>query len=221
MNTTNKRALICGTRPDSIGRHIAEHLIKNGWEVWLYSRSAYHSDSAYLHVRAIDVSNLRDVQALLDEMGQPDLVVFAADTGTGFGNLESLSAEEIESFINAKVTGSVLLSCELMRRSTVAKLIWLCGHPGPKPSEFLLYGPVNAFILMLTDSINRTSKNLTAFYLETPVTRSPIGKMYERRIGPIPSEWEVHKPSDIIPQLQQVLSEVVKPGIVLFGRPTQ
>lgn len=216
MTRTPQRALICGTRPDSIGRHIASRLLEQGWEVWLYSRSARPRDSAGLHERAVDISAASQIEALLDEIGSVSMVILAADTGTGFGNLEELSAAEVDGFMDAKLRGSVHLVRELMRRKMEAKLIWLCGRPGPKPAEFVLYGPANSFLLTLAESVNLIAKGLSAYYLETPVVKSPISKAYETRMGTFPADWEVYEADDLMPQIERIMNGTVPPGIVPF-----
>ena len=126
-------AILTGTKPSSIARVIAASLNKIGWHTWLYSRKVQPSDKNLMHIRQCDVTNHKQITQLIEEIPSINLAINMADSGTAFGELTLLSPEDITSFVDVKVTGSLLLSRAILQKSTKqnihTKLVWTAGKP--------------------------------------------------------------------------------------------
>ena len=210
-----KKAIICGTKEDSIGRLIAEHLAGAGWDVWLYSRSAVHRTTGNIHERRVDIMCKKDIDVLLTECNEQDLVVMSADTGGGFGHLRDIEADEMRAFLDSKVLGSILFVRALLRRNACTKIVFLTGKIGQKSEDLLLYGVANNALMALVQEINGHFRpQLEAYYLETPVIwPSPVARKYVDAMG---KEVDGHNPSVVMRSLQEILRGKYAPGFVPF-----
>ena len=207
------KAIICGTKKDSIGRYVAEDLVRENWEVWLYSRSVDNRDNDSVHERRVDLTHSDEIDVLVSEVGNPDLVVMSADTGGAFGLFEGLGFADVRAFLDAKILGSILFVQSLLRHNAQTKIIFLGGKIGQKSKDFLLYGVVNSAMMALVEEINRHyPSQMDAYYLETPVIwPSPVAERYVHM-----SEQSVdgQSPSVVTRSLRRILKNEYTPGFV-------
>lgn len=184
-----KTALIAGTKDKSIGRFLAEHLHKNGWEIWLYSRKAKKVDRSFWHERRCDISNEKSLTKILNETKNIDLVMMLADGGESHLMLEELTEESIKTFINAKLIGSILLTKALALKfpkpQKPIQLAWCGGKISQKPKDLILYGIANSSLASFVNELNRHySEIFEAYYLPTPIiSPSTIGDTYIKKMG--------------------------------------
>lgn len=214
-----KTALITGTKEKSIGRFLAQHLHKNGWEIWLYSRKAKKIDKSLWHERKCDISNEKSIAKLLDEIKDINLVMMLADGGESHLMLENLSEDSIKTFINAKLIGSLLLTKALALKFPKAKkpiqLAWCGGKISKKPKDLILYGMANAGLSSYVDELNvHYSEIFEAYYLPTPIiSPSTIGDEYIMKMGP---EFQKisQNPKIISDTVNKIISGEFNPGMV-------
>ncbi|MEK7068900.1 MAG: hypothetical protein AAB947_00795 [Patescibacteria group bacterium] len=215
------KAIICGTKRESIGRYIADELVQANWEMWLYSRSVARHDDGQLHFRTADVAKVLDVKQLLDETGPLDLVVLSADAGGVFGELSTLNPGHVQNFLNAKILGSVNIVQEIIRRGHYTKLVFLCGKNGVKDKDYLLYAVVNAALCSLVNNVNvHYGDTLQAYYLETPpIANSSIAHEHRERLG---KDIPMFPMSVLLYPLLKIIDGSILPGFVPFaGGPVQ
>lgn len=214
-----KIALLAGTKPKSIGRFLANFLYKNGWEVWLYSRSAQKINKQNWHERKCDISKKQSIQKLLNEINNINLVMMLADTSNGHDTLEKLSNDSIKGCINAKLIGSVLLSkclaIKFSKPNKPIKIIWCAGKPSKKPKNLILYSMINSGLVSYINELNDHYKNIfEAYYLPTTlISPSTIGDDYIRKIGK-KSRVLAENPKVIAEKLQQILDNKIVPGMI-------
>jgi len=211
-----KTILLAGTKPKSIGRFIGQALHKQGWDVWLYSRHADRVEKNNWHERRCDISNERDVQHLLAEIPRVDVSVFLADADA-HGVLEMLSENTVNDAIASKLTGSVILSKQLLAKKYVGekiKMIWCAGKVSEKPKDIILYGMINAGLASFVSELNRHySERLEAYYL-------PIGVVSSTTLGDgyIAANPELTKiaepPEQIIGRIDDVIAGKALVGMV-------
>jgi len=215
-------ALLAGTKPNSIGRYLANKLHREGWDVWLYSRTAKILDDENWHERTCDITKPRQVRNLLSEVPiHINLVMMMADTGGGHGRLLDLSMKNIQGFVNAKLLGSMLLVKELLlrRRHSLQlsriKMVWCAGNPGEKPEHLLTYGVVNNGLVSLVSELNRHyNSSLEAYYLPTTViSPSTLGDAYIDKEGESVRKLAQH-PETIVEQVKQICEGSVSAGII-------
>ena len=114
---TLRKILLTGTKENSIARFIGNKFHKQGLEVWLYSRKAKKVDKEFWHERQCDITSEKEVKQLLSETGDLDVIIMLADSGTGHGDLEELNEYKIKEFIDSKLTGSLILVKEILKKS--------------------------------------------------------------------------------------------------------
>ena len=207
------KAIICGTKRESIGRYIADELVRDGWDVWLYSRIAENCDTGMMHERRADITCEEHIAGLVTESGNPDLVVMSADTGGVFGSLKDIGACAVREFLDAKLLGSVLFVQRILLHGANTKIVFLAGKIGPKCENFLLYGMVNSAIMSLVEEVNRHYQpRLEAYYLETPlISESTIAKQYAKVTGKSAGGCE---PSVVLDSLREILQDKHAQGFV-------
>ena len=188
-----KKALLCGTNEHSAGCILGKRLLGLGWEVFLYSRTGKPSDAGRLHIRKADTTDGPSLNGLLSSIGEPDLVICAADSGGVFGEFADLRCARIKTFLDTKILGSVLMLQELIRLHYRSKVIFLCGTKEKEAQDLLLYGVTNVAIMSLVEAVNtHFTATLQAYYLETPVLQdSPKEQEYREvtgnRLGGLPA----------------------------------
>lgn len=212
-----KTILIAGTKPTSIGRFIGTALHKQGWDVWLYSRSAEHIESDRWHERSCNVTKQEDINRLLNEMPQIDATIFLADAG-GHGALEEVNDSLIEECYGAKLTGSVLLTKSLLAHhtsSTPMTLLWCGGKTSKKPKNIILYSLANAGLVSFVDALNEHYSNaFHAFYLPMGlISPSPLGDAYINDGNEHLQSIAVH-PQTISEKAQEILAGTIPVGLV-------
>ncbi|MEI7511962.1 MAG: SDR family NAD(P)-dependent oxidoreductase [Candidatus Uhrbacteria bacterium] len=214
-----KTALIAGTKSKSIGRYIAKHLHSLGWEVWLYSRSAKHINKANWHERACDISSEKSIQKLIGEIHNIDLVMMLADSGKGHEILEGTRELDVKELMNAKLTGSVLLSKALIQKfpkhDVPLKMIWCAGTTSRKPKDLILYAIVNSGIASFVSELNSHYKQLVeAYYLPTGIiSPSTLGDAFIRKGGPKLKRIAEH-PKTITDKVMGILEGKNAPGML-------
>lgn len=176
-------------------------------------------DEGLTHFRAVDLTNILQIKALLAEVESPDIVIMSADTGTAFGKFNSLSHKDINEFLNAKINGSVSFLQEICKREAECKVIWLCGKENSKDPDYMLYRPVNAFINALISEINANGSKIKAYYLETPAIASPIYSAFQRRCTVERPEWKIYTPDILLESFRDILNDNQSPGLVRFTKP--
>lgn len=214
-----KTALIAGTKEKSIGRFLAQHLHRNGWEIWLYSRHAKKVDRSMWHERKCDISDEKSIAKLLREIKNIDLVMMLADGGESHLIIEDLSEESIKTFINAKLIGSLLLTKALAirfpKREKPIQLAWCGGKISQKPKDLILYGMANSGLASYVDELNaHYSEIFKAYYLPTPIiSPSTIGDEYILKMGP---EFQKisQNPKIISDAVNKIIKGEFNPGIV-------
>ncbi|MFA5993975.1 MAG: methyltransferase domain-containing protein [Parcubacteria group bacterium] len=214
-----KTALIAGTKEKSIGRFLAEHLHKNGWEIWLYSRKAKKIDKSLWHERKCDISDEKSLAKLLTEIKNINLVMMLADGGESHLVLEELSEESIKTFINAKLIGSLLLTKALALKfpkpQEPIQLAWCGGKISQKPKDLILYGIINSSLVSFMNELrDHYSEIFEAYYLPTPiVSPSTIGDAYIQKMG---TEFQKisQKPKIISDAVDKIINRKLNPGIV-------
>ena len=219
-----RTALLTARSQDSIGRIFGRFLLDQGWSVFLYSRDLDPGDEGNLHQRRCDVRNASGIDAMLEQTGPVDLAVQLADSGTGFGELVDASEDGIRDFVDAKITGSLLLTRALIRQSTEhghhVKLLWAAGSNAPKPKHIFLYSPINVAIERMVLEINRHyADRASAWYLPTPlVIPSPLGRRY---LDTFPEQSGANSipPEHLLPMLSSILSGRAQPGVLEWPSP--
>lgn len=210
--------LICGTKEKSIGKYLGKELIEKGHAVWLYSRSAIPFDNENLHIRRADISDVNQTRNLLDEIGGVDMVIMSADTGSVFGDFSSFTSEEINTFITTKITASILLIQELVKRNLETKVVFLAGKLDQKDNLYFLYSLANNAIWALVNEINSHYQKVKCCYLETPlVSPSTIGDAYLKKFSPT---GKGHNPSVLLEPLLKIISNKTEPGFIKFSGET-
>jgi Dehydrogenases with different specificities (related to short-chain alcohol dehydrogenases) len=211
-----KTILLAGTKPKSIGRFLGQALHKQGWDVWLYSRHADRVEKNNWHERRCDISNERDAQRLLVEIQRVDVSVFLADANA-HGSLEDLSEDVIKDSVASKLTGSVVLSKQLLARQfdgEKVKMIWCAGKVSEKPKDIILYGMINAGLASYVTELNRHyAERVEAYYL-------PIGVVSSTTLGDeyIAFNPELAKiaetPEQILKRIEKIIADKVPVGMV-------
>ncbi|MFO0702527.1 MAG: SDR family oxidoreductase [Candidatus Andersenbacteria bacterium] len=179
---TPKKIILAGTKPHSIARVIGRHLHEQGWDVWLYSRHAKRVEHTRWHERRCDVTKSADIARLLSEVGTPQAVVFSADSD-GHGTIQRISERRLRALIDAKVTGSILLTKRVLAHSRKpVSLVWLIGKIGVKPQDLFLYGVVNAAVVAFVDQLKALGRTVRPYMLPLGViTPSTLGDAYLRQ----------------------------------------
>jgi NADP-dependent 3-hydroxy acid dehydrogenase YdfG len=210
--------LICGTKEKSIGKYLGKELIEYGHTVWLYSRSAIPFDNKNLHIRMADISDIHQTRSLLDEIGGVDMVIMSADTGSVFGDFSSFSSEEINNFINTKITASIFLIQELIKRNLQTKVVFLAGKLEQKDKTYFLYSIANNALLALVNEINTHYQKVKCYYLETPlISPSTIGDNYLNNFSPT---GRGYAPSVLLEPILKIISDDSKLGFIKFSGET-
>jgi NAD(P)-dependent dehydrogenase (short-subunit alcohol dehydrogenase family) len=214
-----KTALIAGTKKKSIGRFVANYLHKNGWEIWLYSRTAQKIDKTGWHERACDISSEENIKKLLGEIKNLDLAMMLADGGDAHVQLEDLSENDVKQCIDAKLIGSVLLNKQIVlkfsRRNSPLKIVWCAGKTGKKPKNLILYAMVNAGLASYIDDLNsHYSQVLEAYYLPTGlISPSTRGDEFIKISGPEIGKM-AQSPQVVVDTLKKIITNDLKPGMI-------
>jgi len=216
-NNMNKRILLAGTRPNSIGRYIGKALYDQGWDVWLYSRHAEKIENERWHERACDITSEDEIKRLLDEIPDLEVVMFLADTG-GHGALETLSESQVKGIIGSKLTGSALLCKALFADQTKGKnikLIWCAGKLANKSNDLMAYAMVNAGLASFVDAVNEHNRGrFEAYYLPTPlISPSTLGDAFIKEKGAT-AKAASESPKTILDKVQNILQGRVPVGMV-------
>jgi len=220
-----KTALIAGTNEKSIGRFLAKKLHKDGWEIWLYGRSAKRVDKPNWHERKCDISNEKNVVKLIEEIDNLDLALMLADAGHSHGDLAGLSEEGIKASTNAKLIGSILLTKTIeqkfKKQNHKIKLVWGAGKTSKKTKNLVHYGLTNSAIAAFVESLNEHYSNIfRAYYLPiTLTTPSTLGDIFIKEYGQ--ELKKIAKPPKVIAKkLEKILQNRVKPGMLNFPEDT-
>jgi 3-oxoacyl-[acyl-carrier protein] reductase len=144
------RVAICGRDPEKLDRAVSE-LKTSGGEV---IGSIAHVESPG------DVSRL--VEDVVDAFGQMDIVISNAGTHIT-GNIESISAFELEKHLKTKIIGPWVLAqtvAPYLRKSSCGRFIMIIGQAGKVPgSEIIASGVTNAaqhaFVKSLSDFLGK------------------------------------------------------------------
>jgi NAD(P)-dependent dehydrogenase (short-subunit alcohol dehydrogenase family) len=211
-----KTILLAGTKPKSIGRFLGQALHKQGWDVWLYSRHAERVEKNNWHERRCDISNESDVRRLLTEIPRVDVSIFLADANA-HGVLERVSEDAIKDSVASKLTGSIILSKQLLAKKfdgEKVKMIWCAGKVSEKPKDIILYGMINAGLASFVNELNRHyADRLEAYYL-------PIGVVSSTTLGDgyIAANPELAKiaetPEQILKRVEKIIVDKVPVGMV-------
>jgi NAD(P)-dependent dehydrogenase (short-subunit alcohol dehydrogenase family) len=216
-----KRALLTGTKPHSLGRYIGESLRKQGWDVWLYSRSASYEEAPNWHLRTCDITNTKEIEKLLKEIPTLDLAVQLADPGGPFGSLEELSEKTIKDFIGVKLIGNILLTQALLKKARKSnhplQLVWGAGKPSVKPKHLILFSPVNSALAVLVDELNRHYAEIASAYylLINLISPSTQGDLYIEKFG---HKEQTDPPSMVIEHIETIIHKKVLPGLVNLAK---
>ncbi len=223
QKSKRKHILLAGTHKKSIGRFVAKKFHADGWEVWLYGRSANKLDKAKWHERKCDISSEKQVKKLVAEIPHIDASIFLADSG-GHGTLDELREEKLSQFVDGKIVGSFLLAKELLKKSpkqeSKIKIVWCAGKIGAKPSDLIAYSAINIALDNLINEINRHyDKHLEAYYIPTTlISPSTLGDEYiaqKKRKG----ENIKHKtepPQIVLGAIEKILYENIGVGALVI-----
>lgn len=212
-----KRILLTGTGEKSIGRFIGKQFHEMGWEVWLYSRNAKINNDERWHERKCDIASEEDVERLLEEISSLDIAVQLADAGNVHVPLEELKAYDISKCMNAKLTGSLIITKQLLKKSKKQgrpiKLIWCCGKISEKPKQLIIYSIINSGIAAYISELNRHyGHEFKAYYLPTTlISPSTIGDDYIKKYG---GEEIAKSPSLISDKIKEIAQNEITVGIV-------
>jgi cyclopropane fatty-acyl-phospholipid synthase-like methyltransferase/short-subunit dehydrogenase len=220
-----KTALIAGSKQKSIGRFLANKLHREGWEIWLYGRSANKIDRPNWHERKCDISDENSVSKLFGEIKDLDLALMLADSGPAHGEIKELTQQGMKDSVNAKFIGSVLLTKEFERkfskRKKPIKLVWCAGKPSKKSKNLIFYGIVNSGLDSYIESLNEHyNKIFQAYYLPTPlISPSTLGDKFIEEAGSDLKKL-AKSPEVIEKKLKLILDDKVKPGMLKFDEDT-
>lgn len=218
-------AVLAGSKRKSIGRFLAKQLHAAGYEIWLYGRHVKRLDTPFWHERSCDVSDASSIAKLLSELPRVDLVMMLADTGSAHADLETLSAEEVTGFMQAKLLGSTLFVRALLqqfsKRDAQLPIVWCGGKLTQKPKHLMLYGLVNSGLAAFVDELNaHYPETLRAYYLPTAlISPSTIGDAYIRAMGPETRKLAQH-PQYLADTLKRILAGSVAPGMISLEQKT-
>lgn len=210
--------VLAGTKTKSIARNIGSYFQREGWSVWLYSRTAKHIDRENWHERRCDITSFRNINHLLNEIPHVNVVVMSADSGTGYKNLDALNEEAIRSCIDVKLVGSVLITQALLakspNRSEKVQLIWLAGKLTHKPADLFLYGVINSGIAGLVEELNfRFPLQVEAYYLPTGlISPSSLGDAFIKQ-NPV-LHFKTEPPENIAKTVAEIIAHHHPPGIL-------
>jgi len=150
------------------------------------------------------------------EIQTPDIIIFSADSGTGKGNLENISKEDIRKFIESKIIGSLNLLKMILDKDPERKIIaiWLSRSITSKPKHLILYSLVNAGLKSLVTELNTFYGNiLNAYYLETPlVLPSTLGDSYINKYGN--TSKVAQRPEEVAKRAIELINKKVSPGFI-------
>jgi hypothetical protein len=209
-----KRILICGTKPNSLGRILGQMLLKIGWNVWIFSRSACYVEDGNWHERKCDVLSKNNLQKLFAEVGQVDVICPFMDIGL-IGNIETLDEDKIKEISNSMIVGSLLILQKLiLTQKSKVKIIWARGKPNNKPRSLFLYSLLNSGIYGLVKEINtQYNKNIEAYLLPLGlISKSFTGKIY---IDANPSDLIFDQSIDLfLESTKNIIDGKFEPGII-------
>lgn len=214
----DNHAVLTGTQPNSISWTISAALMQEGWHTWLYGRNAEPKDDGLLHIRQCDVTNYSQITTLIGEIPQIHLAVQMADSGTAFGEIENLTSTDVRLFIETKITGSILLTQAILRKTLQQKghtmLVWAAGKPTNKDKDIILFGPVNSALLELVNEINQHYKDiLSAYYMVTGlIMPSTQGKRYLEKCHK--KEENSDPPSVLSNTILGIIHNEIMPGMI-------
>ena len=216
---TGKHILLAGTHEKSLGRFIAHKLHRDGWDVWLYGRSARNQDTERWHERTCDVSSASQVKQLVDEMPRVDASIFLADSG-GHGSIDELTESQLKNVLNAKIVGSILLTKELLKKAqqqrSVVKLVWSAGKRTEKPSNLIAYAAINSGLDSYISELNRHhSECCKAYYIPTTlISPSTRGDEYIEKMKKTGKDiqYAAEPPQILLDAVEKILYTDVKAG---------
>jgi len=210
--------IICGTKKNSLSKTFKTFLKEIGFIVRLFSRYATPAKSG--GVFTLDLSNPNTFNNALP-VHNINAVIFSQDSGTAFGNFDTLTYKQIDQFLNSKIHGSVLFSHFLLKKLKTVKqkkikLIWICGTSGLKPKNYILYHVVNASIKSFIEELNiHYFDFVEAYYLVTPfIDKTTIGILYNRTLN---KKEYGENPEILLSYLEEVLNNKIKPGMVIIN----
>jgi NAD(P)-dependent dehydrogenase (short-subunit alcohol dehydrogenase family) len=181
-----RAALITGGS-SGIGLAIARMLKEDGFELTLAARTREKVEAAAAdlgaHAVTANVADAADCARLVDEhrsrYGRLDVLVNSAGIGIA-GNVDDLSAKQIDVQLNVNLRGLVLVTAAalpLLRegRGLVVNLASIAGTMG---TPFLpIYGATKAAVIQFTDTLNRGEQDhgvrataISPGFVDTPMT---------------------------------------------------
>ena len=173
MRLKGKRAIITGGT-GMIGRTIADFFIREGCHVLLSGRSIEklnsikkEFNSSLLEVFPADVSEIKDVQKLIQEAGRIfpaiDSLVTAAGVYGEIGSLEQCDAERWFDAIKTNLLGtmySVKLALPLLKQGVHPKIITFAGGGECPLENFSAYASSKGAVLRFTETVAHELKNV-------------------------------------------------------------
>jgi NAD(P)-dependent dehydrogenase (short-subunit alcohol dehydrogenase family) len=181
-----RAALITGGS-SGIGLAIARMLKEDGFELTLAARTRDKVETAAAELRAhavtADVVDAEDCARIVEEHrarhGRLDVLVNSAGVGIA-GNVDDLSAKQIDVQLNVNLRGLVLVTAAalpLLReaRGLVVNLASIAGTMG---TPFLpIYGAAKAAVIQFTNTLNRGEQEhgvrataISPGFVDTPMT---------------------------------------------------
>jgi NAD(P)-dependent dehydrogenase (short-subunit alcohol dehydrogenase family) len=181
-----RAALITGGS-SGIGLAIARALKEEGFELTLASRTREKVETAAAALGALavtaDVADAGDCARIVDEHrvrhGRLDVLVNSAGVGIA-GNVDDLSAKQIDLQLNVNLRGLVLVTAAALPllREAHGVVVNLASIAGTMGTPFLpIYGAAKAAVIQFTDTLNRGEQDhgvrataISPGFVDTPMT---------------------------------------------------
>lgn len=207
-----KKIIIIGsTNQKSIGRKFAEWIFDFNLktEIFLISRSLEPLHDNLWHEIPCDVNNKEKIQKIIKDI-VPDIVFLMPDSGSAGKRLEDLSAKDVTSFIDVKISASVFIAQAVLAVNKDCQLVWTMGSLENKFSDMILYSIVNNGILGFIKQLNFQSYK--SYYLMTPLLETNLTKQYLKKNSNV--KKFVQNIEVLKPQIELIINDLVRPGIV-------
>jgi NAD(P)-dependent dehydrogenase (short-subunit alcohol dehydrogenase family) len=188
-----RAALITGGS-SGIGLAIARALKEEGFELTLAARTREKVETAAVALDALavtaDVADAGDCARIVDEHrarhGRLDVLVNSAGVGIA-GNVDDLSAKQIDLQLNVNLRGLVLVTAAALPllREAHGVVVNLASIAGTMGTPFLpVYGAAKAAVIQFTDTLNRGEQDhgvrataISPGFVDTPMTDwNPVPK---------------------------------------------
>lgn len=166
MKLQNRRAIITGGT-GVIGKTIARFFIREGCRVLLSGRSIEklnaikkELNSPLIEIYPADVSEIKDIQKLMQEAGRifsaVDILVTAAGVYGEIGSLEQCNAERWFEAVTINLLGTVYAikyALPLLKEGTNAKIITFAGGGDGPLENFSAYASSKGAVLRFTETM--------------------------------------------------------------------